>query len=122
MVRIHKPTCQMQRGLPSKDRRKGWDWLCRVCGFSSRRAEGIKAYSRKPPPCPCVEMNVEEQMMAVVAVLPDQTVDEWAEDERRRLAEFVEHWKLASSVDSEHWPEKMPAGEWDEQFRVYESQ
>lgn len=58
MVLIRKPVCRMQRGLPSRDRRRGWMWFCKICGFNTMVAQGVESFTKKQPECPCVEMEI----------------------------------------------------------------
>ena len=48
----------MQRGLPSKDRQKGWMWFCKICGFNTMLAQGVASYTLRQPECPCVEIQI----------------------------------------------------------------
>lgn len=46
-------------------------------------------------------------------------IDEWLKIEHERLEEFKENYLKGHAKDPEHWPLKMGAGEWDEQFLAY---
>lgn len=54
----------------------------------------------------------------------DITLDQFIEEEKERLEHFRKFWlknqASASSEDKGMWPDSMPPGEWDEQYRCYE--
>jgi hypothetical protein len=51
------------------------------------------------------------------------TLDEWAKQEKEHIERFVAWWKIeqTSEVGShkEMFPDEMPPGDWDEQFRSW---
>lgn len=57
----------------------------------------------------------------------DGTVDEgidlnqWVAEEQDRIKRFVAMWIKSRQTNPEHFPKKLPAGEWDEHFRAFES-
>lgn len=44
-------------------------------------------------------------------------IDVWAELAKREIDRFVDNWKREAREDPEMHPERLPLGEWDEQFR-----
>jgi len=52
--------------------------------------------------------------------MDDVDITEWAQGERVRLEDFIRMWADNHSVTPDEFPDKMPEGEWDEQFRSFE--
>jgi hypothetical protein len=49
-------------------------------------------------------------------------IEEWVAEEKQRLDEFVKNWKeQQTGKNAEFYPSDMPPGEWDEQYRLWES-
>ena len=49
------------------------------------------------------------------------TLDEWVEEQKKQLDKFRDYWKKQQvGGNTEFFPEDMPPGEWDEQFRLWE--
>lgn len=46
-------------------------------------------------------------------------LSDWIEGEKRRLDEFAAWWIAERPRNSELFPEAMPLGEWDEQYRSW---
>ena len=49
------------------------------------------------------------------------TIEEWEAQEMERIREFVIHWTRAIKDDPTSYPDRMDLGEWDEQYRIFES-
>jgi hypothetical protein len=47
------------------------------------------------------------------------TIDAWLKEERQRLETFVAAWKRDAEASPDMFPELLPPGEWDEQYRGY---
>ncbi len=47
------------------------------------------------------------------------SIEKWVLIEAARLLRFVGWWNMHAS-DEENFPQEMPLGEWDEQFRFYD--
>jgi hypothetical protein len=48
------------------------------------------------------------------------TVEEWAAIERRRISAYVWYWKKALKENPEQYVEKMPLGDWDDDYAMYD--
>jgi hypothetical protein len=48
------------------------------------------------------------------------TVEEWAAIERKRIAAYVRYWKKELKENPEQYVEKMPLGEWDEDYAMFD--
>jgi hypothetical protein len=51
---------------------------------------------------------------------PEIDITEWMAAEIERLNRFLRMWETENANDPENWPDKLPAGEWDEQLRAFE--
>jgi hypothetical protein len=47
-------------------------------------------------------------------------IDAFVREEVLRLHLFVKMWQAGVRTAPDDWPEKMPLGEWDEQYRSFE--
>jgi hypothetical protein len=47
------------------------------------------------------------------------TLIEWISGELSRLNGFVEYWRSHHEEDAEHFPDELPPGEWDEQYKSW---
>ena len=47
------------------------------------------------------------------------TVDEWVQEEIKRIEAFREKWRAENLKDAEIYPSEMDPGEWDEQYRCW---
>jgi hypothetical protein len=45
------------------------------------------------------------------------TLEKWADEERKRLVDFVMMWVENAKDSPDEYPMEMSAGEWDEQYR-----
>ncbi len=48
------------------------------------------------------------------------TILEWSSEEKKRIDRFVDSWREGNTQNPEHFPNEMPEGEWDEQYRGYD--
>jgi hypothetical protein len=51
--------------------------------------------------------------------MPEIDIEQFIREEVVRLANFRDMWNAGRRSDPEVWPEKMPPGEWDEQYRGF---
>jgi hypothetical protein len=49
----------------------------------------------------------------------DMPLDEWLREEEYRLRAFAAWWRSERAGSPEQFPDRMPAGEWDEQYRCW---
>lgn len=49
-------------------------------------------------------------------------LEKWLSIEKRRLDEFAAHWLVETAKNPMHFPPALPLGEWDEQYRSWESE
>ena len=47
-------------------------------------------------------------------------LERWVFLEKRRLDEFAAHWLVEAVKNPMHFPQSLPLGEWDEQYRLWE--
>ena len=50
-----------------------------------------------------------------------ETIEEWAKWEREEIDRFVSYWESRMKEDPATYPAAVPDGEFDEQYRIYES-
>jgi hypothetical protein len=49
------------------------------------------------------------------------TLDEFIAEQKSELDKFAAEWRENQAKEPQHWPERMPLGEWDEQLRAFDS-
>lgn len=48
------------------------------------------------------------------------TLDEWLEMERKRIEQFASFYRREAGSEPENWPLSQGAGEWDEQYLMWD--
>lgn len=56
-----------------------------------------------------------------MAVSDNMSFAEWRQLEEESLREFEKWWREQHAANPEMFPLDMPPGEWDEQFRAWQS-
>ena len=47
-------------------------------------------------------------------------IEEWVAEEKQNLEKFLQFWRgQQAGENAEFYPEDMPPGEWDEQYRLW---
>lgn len=46
-------------------------------------------------------------------------IGEWAENTITDIRRFADHWNKKRNLDDRNYPERLSAGDWDEQFLAY---
>lgn len=50
------------------------------------------------------------------------TIDEYIKEQQKLLKDFKSFWKDGQKEDPEYFPEHLDAGDWDEQFQIFNPQ
>lgn len=48
------------------------------------------------------------------------TVADWLKEEKERLERFVNNYLERQLLNKDSFPDRLPIGEWDEQYRCFE--
>jgi hypothetical protein len=48
------------------------------------------------------------------------TIEEWVSEEKKRLDRFADMFRDGQQKIPDLFPNKLPSGEWDEQYRIYD--
>lgn len=53
--------------------------------------------------------------------MSDKMIEAWAKEEKARIDRFVVWYRQQREENSkQEWPLKMPIGEWDEQYQMFD--